>query len=73
MSTARFEIDCENPEIVRDSVQIDDSTEVKYMVENGKLVFEIEAESVKTLMKIAYSACNRIQLSIDTIKKFGKK
>lgn len=73
MSTARFEITCESPEIVRDSVQVDDSTEVRYTVENGKLVFEIEAESVRTLMKIAYSVCNRVQLSIDTISKFGSK
>lgn len=73
MNTARFEIVCKDPEIVKNSVQVDDSAGVRYAVENGKLVLEIEAESVRTLMKIANSACNRIQLSIDTINKFGNK
>lgn len=70
MTKSRFEIDCIEPQIVIDSVSIDDTHQVDFSVENGKLIIEIEAESVKDLMKISYSVCNRVQLSIDTINKF---
>lgn len=72
MCLARFEIECKNPEIVRRSVELDDSSTIKYTVEEDKLILEIEADSLSSLMKIAYSVCNRIQLSIDTIEKFGE-
>lgn len=70
MAKARFEIDCGRPEIVMNSVQMDDTHPVKFTVEPDMLVIEIEADSTKNLMKIAYSVCNRVQLSIDTVDQF---
>lgn len=72
MHSAKFEIACEHPEIVKQAVEIDDKSEVKYTVGEKKLVLEIESDSLKLLMKIAYSACNRVLLSIDTTERFGK-
>lgn len=72
MHSAKFEIECENPELVKKAVEIDDKSEVNYITENKKIIIIIECESLKTLMKIAYSACNRIQLSIETLNKFSK-
>lgn len=73
MHSAKFEIACKNPEIIKKAVEIDDSSEIKYICADKKLVLEINSDSLTTLMKIAYSACNRIQLSIDTIEKFDPK
>lgn len=72
MHKSHFEIECTHPELVMKAVSVDDSSEVKYSVENGKLIVYIESDSLKSLMKISYSSCNRIQLSIDTIDKLGK-
>jgi hypothetical protein len=71
MVRAVFEIECERPEIVRDAVMPDDTHPVKFRTGQKMLVMEIEAASVKHLMKIAYSTCNRIQLSIETVDMFG--
>jgi hypothetical protein len=70
MHSAKFEILCEEPEIILKAVQIDDKSEVNYSYLPGKLIIEIENESLKSLMKISYSACNRIQLAIETYKTF---
>lgn len=72
MHSAKFEIECENPELVKKAVEIDDKSEVNYITENKKIIIIIECESLKTLMKITYSACNRIQLSIEALNKFSK-
>lgn len=72
MHRAKFEIECEEPEIVMKAVEIDDRSEVKYSFVPGMLIFEVECECLKSLMKISYSACNRIQLSIETTNKFKK-
>lgn len=72
MHLAKFEIDCANPELVVKAVQIDDESEIKYTISGQKIIFEAESESLKTLMKIVYSTCNRIQLSMETIDNFKK-
>lgn len=72
MHKAKFEITCENPGIVKNAVEVDDKAEVKYTVMDSRLILEIESECLRTLMKIAYSACNRVQLSIETLNKFKK-
>ena len=72
MHTAKFEIECEEPEIILKAVQIDDKSEVNYSFVPGKLIVDIKNDSLKSLMKISYSACNRIQLSIETYIKFRK-
>ena len=73
MHYSKFEIECELPEIIMKAVQIDDKSEVKYSYEPGKLIFEIKNECLKSLMKISYSVCNRIQLAIETANKFKKE
>lgn len=70
MAKARFEIDCRRPDAVMESVRMDDTHPVMFSVEPGMLVIEIEAETTRDLMKISYSVCNRVQLSIDTVNKF---
>lgn len=70
MARARFEIDCKRPDAVMDSVRMDDTHPVAFSTAPGMLVIEIEAGTTRDLMKIAYSVCNRVQLSIDTINKF---
>jgi len=72
MHRARFEIECERAQLVKEAVEIDDKSEVRYTVSEDKLVVEVEAAEMKTLMKIVYSTGNRIQLSLDTVNKFGK-
>lgn len=73
MNKAKIEIICDNPEIIIESVQIDDTTEVKYKAECKKLIFEVETESLSLLSKITYSTINRIQLAMDTVEKFKNK
>ncbi|KAI5183900.1 hypothetical protein PAEPH01_2963 [Pancytospora epiphaga] len=73
MARAVFEIECLHPEIVRDAVLPDDTHPIRFTVNDNILTVEIEASSVKELMKISYSMCNRIQLSIDTIERFVPK
>lgn len=72
MHSAKFEIECSDPELVKKAVEVDDKSEVKYSSVENKLIFEIRSDCLKSLMKIAYSACNRVELSIETIKKFKK-
>lgn len=72
MHFSKFEIECKEPEIIMKSVQIDDKSEVEYSCSPGKLIFEVKSDCLKSLMKISYSACNRIQLAIETVEKFGK-
>ncbi len=73
MAKSRFEVECLNPQIVINSVSIDDTYPIKFTADNNKLIIEIEADTLKEVMKISYSVCNRVQLSIDTIKKFKKQ
>lgn len=72
MGLAKFEIDCENPEIVMKAVEKDDNEKIQYIFGKNKLIFIVESEDIESLMKISYSTCSRIQLAMDTIKKFGK-
>lgn len=72
MHRAKFEIECERAQLVKEAVEVDDKSEVKYTVDGNKLVVEVEAEDLKTLMKIVYSTGHRVQLSLDTVNKFGK-
>jgi hypothetical protein len=73
MHFSKFEIECDEPEIIMKAVQIDDKSEVQYSCSPGKLIFEVKNECLKSLMKISYSACNRIQLAIETTNKFRKE
>ena len=70
MMKAKFEIVCAQPEIIRDAIAIGNTHPVSFAPGHGTLVFEIEAETLKELMKISYSVCNRIQLSMETVDKF---
>lgn len=73
MAKALFEVECENAEIVRQAVDIEGDTSIDMKAEKNKLIFTIEAPSLRELMKVSYSIGNKIQLSIDTVETFGKK
>lgn len=71
MAKARFEIGCPEPEIVKRAVEIENAHPITFITEPNALILEIEADTVKDLMKISYSICNRIQLAIETVEKFS--
>lgn len=73
MHTAKFEIECRHPEIVKEAVEVDGKSEAEYTVEDNKLVVGVKSENLKTLMKIVHSVYQKVQLSLDTIDKFGNK
>lgn len=70
MARARFEIECCRPEIVKGSLGEEDEHPLAFTVEPGMLIIEVEAATVRELMKVSYSVCNRVQLAIDTVEQF---
>lgn len=70
MSKAHFEVECLEPEIIKNAVKVDDTHPVHFSIENKTLIIDIEASNLKELMKISYSVCNRVQLAIDTVNNF---
>ena len=43
-----------------------------YEIINNKLILNFTANDIKTLIKSAYSTCNKVELAINTIEKFKK-
>lgn len=72
MPTAQFKIECEHPKIVLQAVDFREKDNVKYGMEDNKIILDFECDTVRNLVKATYSVCNKIQLSIDTIKRFNK-
>ncbi|KAI5148287.1 hypothetical protein ENBRE01_0220 [Enteropsectra breve] len=73
MQRATFKIKCISPEIVAKAVNLEEKENAQFNVDGETLVVEISAESLKELMKVSYSICNRIQLSIDTLDALKSK
>ena len=72
MQTAKFEIECSEPEIIIKAVKFEDQDNVVYEIINNKLILNFTANDIKTLIKSAYSTCKKVELAINTIEKFKK-
>lgn len=72
MQIAKFEIECSEPELIIKAIQFEEQDNVVYEIINNKLVLNFTVDDIKTLIKSAYSTCNKVELAINTIEKFKK-